>query len=125
MRHNWQVTVLEQGKALPTSGTMLGMWPAALEALYAIDVVEASHRTDGWAYIVAGASTRLWTPAGRTLLTAPCGADLHLVSRPALLAALARGVNITFTTQVPDPEQTDDADLVVGANGTFSPTRQR
>ncbi len=84
---------------------MLGMWPAALEALGDIGVVEASRRTDGWAHIGAGGSTRLWTPAGRTLLTVPGGADLRLVSRPALLAALARDVDITFNTQVLDPEQ--------------------
>lgn len=104
---------------------MLGMWPAALEALGTIGVDESSRRTDGWAHIAAGASTRLWTPAGRTLLTAPGGADLHLVSRPALLAALAQGVDITFNTQVLDPEQMADADLVVGADGIFSRTRQR
>ncbi|MDR6414480.1 FAD-dependent oxidoreductase [Pseudarthrobacter sulfonivorans] len=123
-RHGWSVTVLEQSAALPASGTMLGMWPAALEALGDIGVVEASRRTDGWAHIAADASTRLWTPAGRTLLTAPGGADLHLVSRPALLAALAEGVDITFNTQVFEPEQISDADLVVGADGTFSRTRQ-
>jgi 2-polyprenyl-6-methoxyphenol hydroxylase-like FAD-dependent oxidoreductase len=124
-RHGWSVTVLEQSAALPTSGTMLGMWPAALEALGDIGVVEASRRADGWAHIGAGASTRLWTPAGRSLLTAPGGADLHLVSRPALLAALAHDVDITFSTQVLEPEQITDADLVVGADGTFSRTRQR
>lgn len=124
-RHGWSVTVFEQSGALPETGTMLGMWPAALQALGDLGVVEASRRTDGWAHIAAGASTRLWTPAGRTLLTAPGGADLHLVARPALLAALAQGVDISFNTQVVDPEQVSDADLVVGADGTFSRTRQR
>jgi 2-polyprenyl-6-methoxyphenol hydroxylase-like FAD-dependent oxidoreductase len=104
---------------------MLGMWPAALEALGNIGVVEASRRTDGWAHIAADASTRLWTPAGRTLLTAPAGADLHLVSRPALLAALAHEVDVTFNTQVLDQEEISDAEVVVGADGTFSRTRQR
>ena len=123
-RHGWSVTVLEQSAALPTSGTMLGMWPAALEALGDIGVVEASRRTDGWAHIAANSSTRLWTPAGRTLLTAPGGTDLHMVARPALLAALARDVDITFNAQVLEPGRISDADLVVGADGTFSRARQ-
>ncbi|WP_104060786.1 NAD(P)/FAD-dependent oxidoreductase [Arthrobacter sp. 4R501] len=123
-RHGWSVTVLEQAAALPTSGTMLGMWPAAMKALDDIGV-DASRRTDGWAHNAAGAGTRLWTQAGRTLLTAPGGADLNLVSRPALLAALARDIDVSFNTQVVDPGQIDDAALVVGADGTFSRTRQR
>lgn len=118
------MTVLEQAAALPTSGTMLGMWPAAMKALADIGI-DAPSRTDGWAHIAASARTRLWTPAGRTLLTAPGGADVNLVSRPALLAALARDIDITFNTQVIDPGQLDDAELVVGADGTFSRTRQR
>ncbi|RAX45908.1 aromatic ring hydroxylase [Arthrobacter sp. AQ5-06] len=123
-RHGWSVTVLEQAAALPTSGTMLGMWPAAMKALDDIGV-DALRRTDGWAHIATGAGTRLWTPAGRQLVTAPGGADLNLVSRPALLAALARDIDVSFATQVVDPGQLDDAELVVGADGTFSRTRQR
>ncbi len=123
-RHGWSVTVLEQSAALPASGTMLGMWPAAMKALDDIGV-DASRRTDGWAHIAAGAGTRLWTPAGRTLVTAPGGADLNLVSRPALLAALARDLDVSFNTQIVDAGQLDDAELVVGADGTFSRTRQR
>jgi 2-polyprenyl-6-methoxyphenol hydroxylase-like FAD-dependent oxidoreductase len=123
-RQGWSVTVLEQAEALPTSGTMLGMWPAAIKALDEIGI-DASRRTDGWAHIATGAGTRLWTPSGRALLTAPGGADLNLVSRPALLAALARDIDVSFNTQVVDPDQIDDAALVVGADGTFSRTRQR
>jgi 2-polyprenyl-6-methoxyphenol hydroxylase-like FAD-dependent oxidoreductase len=123
-RHGWSVTVLEQAAALPTSGTMLGMWPAAMKALNEIGI-DASRRTEGWAHIAAGAGTRLWTPSGRTLVAAPGGADLNLVSRPALLAALARDIDVSFNTQVVDPGQIDDAALVVGADGTFSRTRQR
>ncbi|MHA7291228.1 FAD-dependent oxidoreductase [Arthrobacter sp. MDT3-24] len=123
-RHGWSVTVLEQAAALPTSGTMLGMWPAAMKALDGIGV-DASRRTVGWAHIAAGAGTRLWTPAGPTLLTAPGGADVNLVSRPALLAALARDIDVSFNTQVIEAEQLDDAELVVGADGTFSRTRHR
>ncbi|MET3164733.1 UNVERIFIED_ORG: 2-polyprenyl-6-methoxyphenol hydroxylase-like FAD-dependent oxidoreductase [Arthrobacter sp. UYEF10] len=123
-RHGWSVTVVEQAAALPTSGTMLGMWPAAMKALDDIGV-DASRRTDGWAHIAAGAGTRLWTPSGRTLVTAPGGADLNLVSRPALLAALARDIDVSFNTQVVDPGQINDAELVVGADGTFSRTRLR
>jgi 2-polyprenyl-6-methoxyphenol hydroxylase-like FAD-dependent oxidoreductase len=124
-RHGWSVAVLEQSHALPAAGTMLGMWPAALEALGRLGVMEASRRTDGWAHIAAAnTSTRLWTPSGRTLLTVPGGAELHLVSRPALLAALAQDVDITFSTHVLESGQISDADLVVGADGTFSRTRQ-
>jgi 2-polyprenyl-6-methoxyphenol hydroxylase-like FAD-dependent oxidoreductase len=69
-RHGWSVTVVEQAAAVPTSGTMLGMWPAAMKALDGIGV-DAARSAVGWAHIAAGAGTRLWTPAGRTLLTAP------------------------------------------------------
>lgn len=123
-RHGWSVTVLEQAAALPASGTMLGMWPGAMKALSEIGI-DASRRTDGWAHIVAGAGSRLWTPSGRALVTASGGAALNLVSRPALLAALARDIDVSFNTQVVDTGQIDDAALVVGADGTFSRTRQR
>lgn len=124
-RHGWSVTILEQAAALPTTGTMLGMWPEAINALDDIGVDEASRRSDGWAHISADAGTRLWTPAGRTLLVAPGGVDLNLVSRPALLASLARDMDIRFNTRIDDPDQFNGAGLVVGADGTFSRSRRR
>jgi 2-polyprenyl-6-methoxyphenol hydroxylase-like FAD-dependent oxidoreductase len=124
-RHGWSVTVLEQGSALPTSGTMLGMWPAAINALDSLGVDEASRRAEGWVTLSAVAGTRLWTPAGRTLLETPGGVDLNLVSRPALLSALAQNMDISFNRRIEDPAQFDGADLVVGADGTFSSSRRR
>lgn len=122
--HGWDVTVLEQGAALPSSGTMLGMWPAGLRVLDGMGIDESSRRGEGWAHIASGAGTRLWTPEGRVLLTAPGSADLHLVSRPALLRALARGIDVSFGAQAADAGASNDADLIVGADGTFSRTRQ-
>jgi 2-polyprenyl-6-methoxyphenol hydroxylase-like FAD-dependent oxidoreductase len=124
-RHDWSVTVLERSAELPTSGTMLGMWSAALKALDDIGVGQAKRRGNGWADINGGTATALWTPAGRQLLRTTGGVDLKMVSRPALLTALAEGIDITFSTSVVDLGQLDDADLVVGADGAFSRIRQQ
>ena len=124
-RHGWSVTVLEQAAALPSTGTMLGMWPQAVSALDAIGAGEAARSSGGSAHISGGAGTRLWTPEGRILMSAPGRSDLNLVSRPALLAALARDVDISFNTRVDDPDLFKGAYLVVGADGTFSRSRHR
>ena len=124
-RHGWSVTVLEQAAALPSTGTMLGMWPQAVSALDAIGAGEAARSSGGWAHISGGAGTRLWTSEGRILMSAPGGSDLNLVGRPALLAALARDVDISFNTRVDDPDLFKGARLVVGADGIFSRSRHR
>ncbi|WP_026817994.1 FAD-dependent oxidoreductase [Arthrobacter castelli] len=124
-RHGWSVTVLERSGALPRSGTMLGMWPAALKALDDIGIGETRRHGEGWADITGATATALWTPAGRALLRRPGGVNLKMVSRPTLLATLSEGVDIAFGTPVSDPGQLENADLVVGADGTFSTTRQR
>ncbi|BAS09257.1 hypothetical protein AHiyo4_26790 [Arthrobacter sp. Hiyo4] len=62
---------------------------------------------------------------GADIAESPRGADVNLVSRPALLAALARDIDVSFNTQVIEARQLDDAELVVGADGTFSRARQR
>ncbi|GAB3265967.1 flavin-dependent monooxygenase [Arthrobacter pigmenti] len=120
----WSVTVLERSASLPASGTMLGMWPAALKALDDIGIGQTKRRRDGWVDVNSSTATALWAPSGRALLRTRGGVDLKMVSRPALLAALADGIDITFSTSVDDLGQLADADLVVGADGTFSRTRQ-
>lgn len=130
--HGWSVAVLEQGAALPGSGTMLGMWPAAVNALDEIGIDAIVRQADGWVDVPpstragagAGVGSGLWTPAGRKLVATPGNVRLNLVARPALLAALARDMDISFNTRVDGLGQFAGADLVVGADGINSGSRQ-
>lgn len=123
-RHGWTVTVLEQGSGLPTTGTMLGMWPAAIKALDGIGIDAQARRADGWTTISSAAGSGLWTP-GRKLVTAPGGMEMNLVARPALLRALAEGVDISFNSRVDGPAEFPGAALVVGAGGINSGSRRQ
>ncbi|QNG20828.1 FAD-dependent oxidoreductase [Rhodococcus triatomae] len=119
----WDVTVFERADRLPATGTALGMWPSAVRALDEIGVggrvrslgVEQHHaeirRPDG--RVVAGGDTR--------------GAA-YLLSRPALLAALAEvvpGDATVFGTPAPAIADLSAADVIIGADGLRSPTRRQ
>lgn len=133
--HGWGVSVRERAPALPTTGTSLGLWPEAMAALTEIGVAGAvlasTARVAGGgstgsdetaAGDRAGVETGLWTPGGRSLLATSGGEGLLMVPRPALLAALADGVDITFGAEGQNPGGA--ADVVVGADGTHSQTRE-
>jgi len=117
--HGWDVDVRERSAALPTAGTALGLWPEALAALTEIAAAAAVLETA--TRVAGGGNTGLRTPDGRTLLASNGGDGLLMIPRPALLAALADGVDITFGAVGQNPGGA--AAVVVGADGTHSQTR--
>ncbi|NVM95366.1 FAD-dependent monooxygenase [Arthrobacter wenxiniae] len=118
----WEVAVRERSPALPATGTALGMWPEALAALDELGVGEKVRRAA--ARVADAGRAGLRTPAGRTLVAVNGAGGLHLVSRPALLAIMADGVDIAFGDPVADQGGLAGVDLVVGADGTFSGIRR-
>ena len=121
-RAGWHVDVFERADALPTSGTALGMWPQALDAL---DAIGAGDRV-----------RTLGSPQHRGSLLRPDGSVIgtidnrdriaYLLSRPALLATLAETLPdgmISFGTPAPALDALTDHDVVIGADGLRSPTR--
>jgi 2-polyprenyl-6-methoxyphenol hydroxylase-like FAD-dependent oxidoreductase len=127
-RSGWQVTVHERQTCTPSTGTALGIWPAALRALDELGV-GARVRKEG----LPQQSGELRRPDGTRIvsmnvarLERRLGERIHLISRPALLTALrevaAEGCELRFgepvTEALPD-------ELVVAADGVFSQTRER
>lgn len=123
-RNGWRVDVYERAAGLPESGTALGMWPAAMQALDEIDVAaavrETARRQDGAA---------LLRPDGGTIGTvdnAGAGNGVYLLSRPALLRLLAdaaadAGVHFGATV---DPARLPQSDVVLAADGLHSDVRR-
>ena len=113
---SFEVSVLEAEPQRETLGAALGLWPAARRALAGIGAAMGSaDRPHNGALFTAG---------GRRLVRLP-EPDMHLVPRPALLAALRRAVpaGVRIEQQlVEDPAQFD-ADLVIGADGVRSRVR--
>ncbi|WP_430781860.1 FAD-dependent oxidoreductase [Actinoplanes sp. G11-F43] len=119
-RDGWAVTVHERDHALPTTGTALGMWPAALKALDDIGL-----GTEVRAAGLPQERGEFRRPDGSRITTVSSD-GVHLVSRPALLTVLHRaaGADVRFGSPVDDPSTTG-ADLVVVADGVFSRSRER
>ena len=120
-RHGWQVRVHERAGSLPTSGTMLAMWPHAMHALDLIGAADPVRR-HGAQLGVHAPDAALRTADGRVLVVMKGRLDPCMISRPDLLTALAEDVDITFGSPVDDPAA-QQADVVIGADGTFSRTR--
>ncbi len=120
--HGWTVSVRERSPALPATGTVLGMWPGAMAALDEIGAGDAVRSSS--VRVADAGSAGLRTPGGRILAATGTGGGLLLISRPALLAALSDGVDISFGQEVGDERGLGGVDLVVGADGTFSDTRR-
>ncbi len=118
IRHGWQVRVLERADTLPTEGTALGMWPPALRALDAIGVGDRI-RSVG----VPQSSGAILRPDGSTIARLRIPGDAILVSRPALLNALAADVPVEFGCTV-DSIPTD-CDVVIAADGIGSRMRDQ
>ncbi|QCQ93097.1 FAD-dependent monooxygenase [Rhodococcus sp. SGAir0479] len=121
-RRGWDVSVFERSPAPPTTGTALGMWPAAMAALDAVGL---------------GARVRqLGAPQHRVAFLRPDGSVIgrvdsarrtaYLVSRPALLNLLVDGLPdgvVRFGVPAPDLGTLAGFDVVVAADGTRSATR--
>jgi 2-polyprenyl-6-methoxyphenol hydroxylase-like FAD-dependent oxidoreductase len=129
-RDGHKVVVHERDEALPSAGTALGMWPIALRALDEIGVGDEVRRTGSrqrtGAFLRPDGSRIATIDAAR--LERRTGDQVHLISRPALLAILHRaaldaGAELRFGEPVTTLDET--ADLVVVADGVFSRTRDR
>src|SRR5689334_5907912 len=96
-REGWHVSVRERDAGLPTSGTALGIWPAALHALDALGVGDEVRKRG--CRQVAGEFRR---PDGSCIavidtgrLERRAGEPVYLLSRPVLLASLCQAVDET------------------------------
>ncbi|MGW6695039.1 FAD-dependent oxidoreductase [Rhodococcus sp. NPDC054953] len=120
IRAGWEVRVLERSPAVPDTGTALGMWPAALDALDAVGLGDPI-RGRG----VALPSGAILRPDGSTIARLAVRGSPVLVSRPALLgvlaAALPDGVLRFGRTVDAVPA---GADVVIGADGIGSGIRE-
>lgn len=113
----FEVTVYEAAPEREAVGAALGLWPAARRALARIGAAQGLPNAPEPA---AGALHRI---GGRRLVSART--PLVMVSRPALLAALAAAVPEPvrrIPEAVTDPSELD-AELVVGADGVRSVVR--
>src|SRR4051794_9973773 len=89
-RAHWSVSVRERDEALPVTGTALGIWPAALRALDAIDagdkVRRAGERQRAGVFLRPDGSRIATIDVER--LYRRTGDHVYLLSRPGLLAVL-------------------------------------
>lgn len=126
--HGWQVQVHERSRALPETGTALGVWPSALTVLDTLGLgVQA--RDLGPA---PRSSTFLRQDGGRIAsldldsLRRRAGEGFRMLSRPALLGLLAGALPpdvLRFGSAVSDVGELGDAEVVVAADGLGSVTR--
>lgn len=123
-QRGWRVTVYERAAGPPTTGTALGLWPAALTALDSIGLGDRARRLGRRQE--SGAFLR---PDGsRIAAIRSGGADaVHLLSRPPLLGLLADALEadtVRWGADVAGPDGLR-ADVVVGADGLHSQLRAR
>jgi 2-polyprenyl-6-methoxyphenol hydroxylase-like FAD-dependent oxidoreductase len=125
----WRVTVLEQAPQMETSGAALGMWPGAMTALDALGVGDAVR-----AVATPQGSGSLRRPDGRRIasidnerLRRRIGDPVYLVQRrdlaQVLAAALPPGALTYAVSGTHDSDAARESDVVVAADGIFSPTR--
>lgn len=117
----WSVQVLERNGSLPGSGTALGMWPEAMEALDRLGVGKTVR-----AGSVEEHGARILKPDGGEIGALGTGRTARLVPRTVLLNALAgdlpAGV-IRWNTPVAGPDTLPRADVIVAADGISSGLR--
>ena len=116
----WSVQVRERSAGPPRTGTALGMWPAAMAALDALDVGDIIRDRS-----VERSSAAILRPDGSVIATVR-SPSVHLVSRPDLLAALLEGLpaeTVAWNSPVHLTDDLSDADVIVGADGIHSVVR--
>ncbi len=127
LRHNgWRVDVLERAATHPTTGTALGIWPAALKALDTLGVgatVRTIGRAQSGAVFLRPDGSRIGA-IDSAALERRSGDAVHLISRPALLGVLAAAAGpLRFGVEAPDVRELAGYDVVVGADGLHSRVR--
>lgn len=122
IRRGWHVDVFERSASLPGTGTALGLWPEALDALDTAGlaghaqkrgVLVQSGAALAWDGRVIGRFERIRRPA-------------VLLSRPALLSLLADNLPpraLQFGTAAPSPADLSAYDAVLGCDGINSTVR--
>ena len=121
IRRGWHVDVFERSPALPPTGTALGMWPAALDALASAGLGGGVERLG-----VALDRGAILRPDGRELARFRTRRPAVLLSRPALLDLLAAGLPdevVRLGRSAPPLTELAGYDVVIGADGLGSPTR--
>ncbi|WP_068158673.1 FAD-dependent monooxygenase [Rhodococcus phenolicus] len=122
LRHGWHVDVFERSASLPETGTALGLWPEALDALGTAGLGGAAE-TRG--VLQTAGTMRRWDGTVIARLEG-IRRPAVLLSRPALLGLLADGVpsgTIRFGRPAPPPGELTGYDVVIAADGIGSPTR--
>ncbi|MCP2166802.1 FAD binding domain-containing protein [Goodfellowiella coeruleoviolacea] len=128
-RAGWQVSVRERAAGLSTTGTALGIWPAALRALDRLGIGDALRE-----HAVRQRPELILRPDGRQVATVDTarlerrqGEAVYLVRRPDLLGMLHRALPdgvLRFSAPVTDPNAArSEFDLVIGADGIHSRVR--
>ena len=108
IRRGWHVDVFERSSDLPQTGTALGLWPEALDALGAAGLAGAA---ESRGVLPTAGTIRRWdgTVIARSENIRRSG---RLLSRPALLRLLAAGLptgTIHFGRAAPPPSSTGSA----------------
>jgi len=115
----WRVRVLERADGLPETGTALGLWPAAVEALDAIGIGAAA-REQGRPQL----RTSLLRPDGSRIASLTQKDPIWLLSRPPLSRLLHKAAGeVEFGVTAPDVRELSGYDLVVVADGINSAAR--
>ena len=120
----WHVDVFERAAAPPTTGTALGLWPEAVEALelaglggqaQRLGVLQESGALMRWDGKVLGRFSDIRAPA-------------ILLSRPVLLELLVGALpsdTLRFGTAAPELTDLTGYDVVIGADGIGSAVRDQ
>ncbi|MFE1408444.1 FAD-dependent monooxygenase [Streptomyces sp. NPDC058770] len=124
----WNVEVHERAPAPPGTGTSLGLWPGALQALDTLglgDTARRLARPAGYGTFVR-ADGGLIGNVDMAALRRRTGDAVHVTARPALLqtlaAALADGV-VRYGSAVTDVRELTGYDVVIAADGLRSRAR--